>query len=126
MSIATLCYIIGGVVALAVAGVLFVVWRDKNELRYPLIALASALLILGVACFIAEKADPVLNGEYAKQFERTCADCGNEDIAHNDIFCRECGVKLKDKKRCSECNYVLAEADKFCADCGTAVEVEEQ
>ena len=39
-------------------------------------------------------------------------------------FCNRCGAKLIDKLCCASCGAELSEFDKFCSNCGVAVDVE--
>lgn len=54
-----------------------------------------------------------------------CKKCGAE-LAPDDVFCPECGMKVDAALECPYCGYALEADDKFCPGCGKAVEIPKQ
>lgn len=52
-----------------------------------------------------------------KQSRNTCSYCGNT-IKIGDIFCTNCGNKIKSILTCNKCGHQVNEDDAFCTNCG--------
>ena len=50
----------------------------------------------------------------------TCDNCGHP-VKEDDAFCTNCGNKLKQELKCSNCGASLKEDDMFCFNCGNKV-----
>ena len=50
----------------------------------------------------------------------TCNNCGNP-VKEDDIFCTNCGNKLTQELKCNNCGASLKEDDVFCFNCGNKV-----
>ena len=47
----------------------------------------------------------------------TCKYCGNI-VKIDDIFCTNCGKKIKTELRCNKCGHPVNDDDIFCTNCG--------
>ena len=52
-----------------------------------------------------------------KQSGNTCSYCGNT-IKIGDVFCTNCGNKIKSTLTCNKCGHHVNEDDAFCTNCG--------
>lgn len=50
----------------------------------------------------------------------TCSNCGYQ-VNKDDIFCTNCGNKLTQELKCNNCGYTIKEGDVFCYNCGNKI-----
>ncbi|MBQ8806498.1 MAG: zinc ribbon domain-containing protein [Bacteroidaceae bacterium] len=49
-----------------------------------------------------------------------CAEC-DAPISHSDKYCAECGYEVAVNNQCPECHTEYEEGDKYCAECGASI-----
>lgn len=54
------------------------------------------------------------------KYELTCNNCGHQ-VNDDDAFCTNCGNKLKHELKCSNCGSAIKEDDVFCFNCGNKI-----
>lgn len=82
--------------------------------------LASAGVGLGMGLGIAPTVGGMMQNANVNntQPQKTCPKCGN-NVTINDKFCAQCGTALQIK--CPSCNIQLGAQTKFCPECGTKI-----
>jgi predicted amidophosphoribosyltransferase len=56
---------------------------------------------------------------------KKCSDFRDTVMMNSDVFCRVCGEKLVENKRC-DCGRQFLKFDKFCTLCGKEIKKDEQ